>query len=320
MAMKTIGVLVFEGVQSLDVSGPLDVFAETNAIVDPDKGYRITLVGPRTPFAASNGMLLVADIDYCEATGPFDLFLVAGGPGLPTGHASCDLIECVQRLAATSTVYGSICTGAFLLGAAGLLDGRKVTTHWQNAKHLAARFPNADVDFDKIYLRDDCLITSAGVTAGIDLALALVREDHGPAISLAVAKRLVVVAQRLGGQSQFSPYIEMTTDAMSPISTITSHVMEHLNHSLSVSELAATVRMSERTFARAFASATGSTPAQFVERARIDAARALLEGTAKPLKVIAHECGFGNPKRMREVFLKRLGLLPTQYRGQFLVH
>ncbi|ASR10067.1 AraC family transcriptional regulator (plasmid) [Rhizobium leguminosarum bv. viciae] len=318
--MKTIGVLVFEGVQSLDVSGPLDVFAETNAIVGSDKGYSLTLIGPgRGPFAASNGMLLAADVDYSEATGPFDLFLVAGGPELPTGEASREIIECILRLSAASAVYGSICTGAFLLGAAGLLNGRRVTTHWQNARQLAARFPKADVDFDKIFLRDDRLITSAGVTAGIDLALALVREDHGSAISLAVAKRLVVVAQRLGGQSQFSPYVEIPTDAASPISSITSYVMENLDHALSVAELAATVSMSERTFARAFASATGSTPAQFVEQARVDAARALLEGTAKPLKVIAHECGFGNPKRMREVFLKRLGVLPTQYRNQFLI-
>jgi transcriptional regulator GlxA family with amidase domain len=318
--MKTIGVLVFEGVQSLDVSGPLDVFAETNLIVGPDKGYRVTLIGPgRTPFSASNGMRLAADVDYSDAAGPFDLFLVAGGPGLPTGNVSHELIECVLRLSRASIVYGSICTGAFLLGACGLLDGRRVTTHWQNAKQLAARFPKAHVDFDKIFLRDDRLITSAGVTAGIDLALDLVREDHGPAISLAVAKRRVVVAQRLGGQSQFSPYVEMTTDPASPLSSITSYVMENLDNALSVAELAATVSMSERTFARAFAAATGSTPAYFVERARIDAARALLEGTQKPLKVIAHECGFGNPKRMREVFFRRLGVLPTQYRNQFLI-
>jgi putative intracellular protease/amidase len=218
--MKTIGVLVFEGVQSLDVCGPLDVFAETNAVVGPDKGYHVTLIGPDER------------------------------PELPTRDTSRELIECIVRLSNSSVVYGSICTGAFLLGAAGLLDGRRVTTHWQNAKQLAARFPAADVDFDKIFLRDGRLITSAGVTAGIDLALALVREDHGPAISLAVAKRLVVVAQRLGGQSQFSPYVEMTTDAASPISSIATYVMENLNHALSVAELAATVAMSERTFAR----------------------------------------------------------------------
>jgi len=146
------------------------------------------------------------------------------------------------------------------------------------------------------------------------------REDHGPAISLAVAKRLVVVAQRLGGQSQFSPYIEFSLDAGSPISGVATYVMEHLGRNLSVADLSAACGMSERNFARAFGASTGSTPAQFVESARIDAARAMLERTSKPLKLIAHECGFGNPTRMREVFVKRLGILPTQYRDQFLIN
>jgi transcriptional regulator GlxA family with amidase domain len=319
--MKTIGMLVFEGVQSLDVSGPLDVFAETNAYIEPDKHYKILTIGPSDRHVtASNGMILASNLSYEEASGPLDLFLVPGGPSLPTLEAPVDIINCIRRLAPLSAIYGSVCTGAFLLGAAGLLDGRKVTTHWQNAKQLAARYPNANVDYDRIYLRDGPLVTSAGVTAGIDLALALVREDHGSAVSLAVAKRLVVVAQRLGGQSQFSPYIPVSSDAGSPISRVAAYVMENLCRHLSVAELATASAMSERNFARTFVAMTGSTPAQFVERARVDAARALLEGTSKPLKLIAHECGFGNPKRMREVFLKRLGILPTQYRNQFLIN
>lgn len=318
---KTIGMLVFEGVQALDVSGPLDVFAEANAIVGVEAGYSIASIGPGDRgFHASNGTILGANLSYRHAQGPFDLFLVAGGPLLPTSEAPQELVECIQRLVPRSAIYGSVCTGAFLLGAAGFLDGRNVTTHWQNAKQLAARFPNANVDFDRIYLRDGPLVTSAGVTAGIDLALALVREDHGPAVSLAVAKRLVVVAQRQGGQSQFSPYIEVPADSGSPIARVTDYVMANLNRQLSVAELAAASSMSARNFARIFVSATGSTPAQFVERARVDAARAMLEGTGKPLKVIAHECGFGNPKRMREVFFKRLRILPTQYRDQFLTN
>ncbi|WP_426230393.1 GlxA family transcriptional regulator [Pararhizobium sp. DWP3-4] len=318
--MKTIGMLVFEGVQSLDVAGPLDVFAEANAFIEPDQHYEIRTIGPSDRYVtASNGMILASNLGYAETKGRIDLFLVPGGPSLPTSEAPAEIVDCIQRLAALSGVYGSVCTGAFLLGAAGLLDGRKVTTHWQNAKQLAMRYPYADVDYDRIYLRDGPLVTSAGVTAGIDLALALVREDHGPAVSLAVAKRLVVVAQRLGGQSQFSPYIEFTLDAGSPISGVITYVMGHLGRDLSVGELATATAMSERNFARAFVATTGSTPAQFVERARVDAARSMLEGTRKPLKLIAHECGFGNPKRMREVFVKRLGILPTQYRDQFLI-
>jgi transcriptional regulator GlxA family with amidase domain len=319
--MKTIGMLIFEGVQSLDVSGPLDVFAEANAFIEPDQRYKIMTIGPsHRHVTASNGMILASNLDYEQADSPLDLFLVPGGPSLPTSEAPSEIVDCIQRLALLSDVYGSVCTGAFLLGGAGLLDGRKVTTHWQNARQLATRYPGADVDYDRIYLRDGPLVTSAGVTAGIDLGLALVREDHGPAISLAVAKRLVVVAQRLGGQSQFSPYIEFSLDAGSPISGVATYVMEHLGRNLSVADLAAACGMSERNFARAFGASTGSTPAQFVESARIDAARAMLERTSKPLKLIAHECGFGNPTRMREVFVKRLGILPTQYRDQFLIN
>lgn len=319
--VRRVGILVFEGVQSLDLSGPMDVFAEANVFIAPEKKYDLVSIGPEDRwFRASNGLILASDLSYREAQGPFDLLLVAGGPSLPVEEAPEELVECIQRLVLESAIYGSICTGAFLLGYAGLLDGHKVTTHWQNAKQLATRFPNAVVDFDRIYLRDGPLLTSAGVTAGIDLALALVREDHGTEVSLAVAKRLVVVAQRQGGQSQFSPYVDVSSDTQSPLSQVAAYVMKNLDRKLSVAELAAQSSMSERNFARAFVSATGSTPAQFVESARVDAARALLESSGKPLKVIAHECGFKHPKRMREVFLRRLGILPTQYRNQFLIN
>ena len=319
--MKTIAMLIFDGVQSLDISGPLDVFAEANALIGTDQQYQMLTIGPRDRnVTASNGMILASSLSYTQATGPFDLFLVPGGPSLPTTDAPAEILECIRRLAPQSGMYGSVCTGAFLLGAAGLLDGRKVTTHWQNAKQLAMKYPNAQVDYDRIYLRDGAFVTSAGVTAGIDLALALVREDHGPAVSLAVAKRLVVVAQRLGGQSQFSPYLEIDSHASSPISTVCAYVMQHLGRHLSVAELSIASAMSERNFARTFVSETGITPARFVEKARVDLARAMLEGTNKPLKVISHECGFGNPKRMREAFLKRLGVSPAQYRHQFLIN
>lgn len=317
--MRKIAMLIFPGVQALDVSGPLDVFSEANAFLHPDEGYEVTMIGPdHAPIKASNGMTLLADLSYEAASGPYHLFLVAGGPGLPTQVLDQSLIDCIQRLAASSRIYGSVCTGAFCLGAAGLLDGRKVTTHWQNAKQLASRFPKAEVDLDRIYLRDGALVTSAGVTAGIDLALALVRDDEGPKISLAVAKRLVVVAQRSGGQSQFSPYID-AGDATSPVSRVTAYVMDNLTAPLSVAELATAAAMSARSFARAFVAETRSTPAEFVERARIDAARGMLEGTSKPLKVVAYDCGFGNPKRLRQVFLRRLGVSPAQYRDQFTV-
>jgi transcriptional regulator GlxA family with amidase domain len=213
--------------------------------------------------------------------------------------------------------YGSICTGAFALGNAGLLNGRDVTTHWQNAKRLAERFPLARVDLDRIYMRDGNLVTSAGVTAGIDVALALVAEDHGPHVALAVAKRLVVFAQRRGGQSQFSPYLSVPADESSPVAKVQPYVMEHIGERLSVAQLALVAGMSERHFARAFGQLAQMTPREFVERARVDAARSALESSDRPLKTVAYECGFGTADRMRLVFMRRLGVSPNDYRLSF---
>jgi transcriptional regulator GlxA family with amidase domain len=213
--------------------------------------------------------------------------------------------------------YGSICTGAFVLGHAGLLDDRRVTTHWQDAQALAARFPKAKVEPDSIYVRDGRLITSAGVTAGIDLALALVGQRHGHATALKVAKRLVVIAQRQGGQSQFSPYLSAPADPASPIARIQGHVMANIGGRHSLESLAAAVGMSPRNFARHFVQEAGITPHEFIERARVDAARMMLEGSDRPLKTVAFDSGFGSPDRMRIVFMARLGITPSQYRASF---
>ncbi|WP_414127770.1 GlxA family transcriptional regulator [Rhizobium jaguaris] len=310
--------IIFPGVQALDVSGPLDAFAEANVFIADDDGYRVTLIGPeREPFRASNGMLLAPDLTYEEAEPGFQLVLVAGGPGLPEAAPDPRLAACLHAIVGAAARYGSICTGAFALGHAGLLDGRMVTTHWQNAPVLARMFPEANVDFDRIYIRDGALLTSAGVTAGIDLALSIINEDHGSAVALAVAKRLVVVAQRQGGQSQFSPYISAPSEESSPIAKVYQHVMAHLRDRLSVADLAERAGMSPRNFARAFAQQVQATPAEFVEQARVDAARNLLEGSDLALKAIAFECGFGNVQRMRLVFAKRLGVTPNQYRASF---
>jgi transcriptional regulator GlxA family with amidase domain len=212
--------------------------------------------------------------------------------------------------------YGSICTGAFALGHAGLIDNKTVTTHWQNAPLLAKRFPEARVEFDRIYMRDGALVTSAGVTAGIDLALSLVHEDYGAEVSLSVAKRLVVVAQRQGGQSQFSPYL-VATEPESPIARVHAHVMSHLQDSNDVDALASVAGMSVRSFARIFKQETKITPGEFVERARIDAARNRLEGGDLTLKVVAHECGFSSAEHMRLAFARQLGVTPSQYRSSF---
>jgi transcriptional regulator GlxA family with amidase domain len=316
--VKTVALAIFPGVQALDVAGPLDVFAETASFVGPGEGYAITLLGPdRAPFRASNGLLMAPDLSFDEATSPYDLLLVAGGPSLPSQGCDPRLVAWLKDAAPRCGQYGSICTGAFALGEAGLLDGRTVTTHWSDAHALAEQFPLARVEDDRIFIRDGDLVTSAGVTAGIDLALALVNEDHGPEVALSVAKRLVVVAQRQGGQSQFSPFLAPPSKPRSPIAAVHGHVMADLRGAHSVQDLAAVAGMSPRTFARVFKQETRLTPADFVEGARIDAARNRLEGGDLPLKVVAYECGFHNAEHMRLAFTRRLGVTPSDYRARF---
>jgi transcriptional regulator GlxA family with amidase domain len=317
--MPTVAIAIFPGVQALDVAGPVDVFAEANRFIARGHQYDVKLVAAQAePLRASNGMTLVADATFEQAREPFDLALVAGGPAL-ADHEVPDarLLEWLANVATRCRRYGSICTGAFALGHAGLLDARNVTTHWQHAAQLAAQFPRAQVDFDRIYLRDGPLVTSAGVTAGIDLSLALVAEDHGPHTALAVAKRLVVFAQRQGGQSQFSPYLTAPADDTSPAAKVQAHVLACIRESFTVTQLADVAGMSARNFARVFVQETGVTPHEFVERARVDAARKLLESSGAALKAIAYDCGFGTADRMRIVFAKRLGVTPMQYRERF---
>jgi transcriptional regulator GlxA family with amidase domain len=318
MAVRKVAIVIHGGVQALDVAGPVDVFAEANGYVAEGSGYETVLVAAdRELLRASNGMKISADLGFDDADGRFDIVLVAGGPALPEAPSDPELTQWLRRVPERAELYGSICTGAFALGHAGLLDGHQVTTHWQNAKQLAARFPDAEVVPDRIYIRDRRLMTSAGVTAGIDLGLALVGEHHGPQVAVAVAKRLVVVAQRQGGQSQFSPYLTAPANEDSPIARVQMHVMEHIGDKHTLQSLAEAVGMSVRNFGRAFAQATGITPHEFVEQARIDAARRLLEGSDRPLKAVAFDCGFGSADRMRIVFSERLGVSPAHYRASF---
>lgn len=318
MTVRTVAIAIHDGVQALDVAGPLDVFHEANAYLANDERYETVLVAAdHSPLRASNNMQLRADLAFGEATDVFDVLLVAGGPSLPDASPDPRLIEWLSDAPNHANLYGSICTGAFALGYAGLIDQRRVTTHWQHAPKLAARFPLACVEPDAIYVRDDRLMTSAGVTAGIDLALALVGQCHGQHIALTVAKRLVVVAQRQGGQSQFSPYLTAPANPTSPVARIQTHVMTHIGERHSLQSLANEVGMSARNLARYFVQETGITPHEFVQRARIDAARRMLEASDRPLKAVAYDCGFGTVDRMRLTFNERLGVTPTQYRSNF---
>jgi transcriptional regulator GlxA family with amidase domain len=318
MAIQRVAIAIHPGVQALDVAGPVDAFAEANGFVPEGQGYETVLVAADLqPLRTSNGTKIVADLTFAEARDGFAILLVAGGPTLPAAEPDPEMSQWLRSAPDRAELYGSVCTGAFALGHAGLLDGYRVTTHWQNAQLLALRFPAAKVEHDRIYIRDRRLVTSAGITAGIDLALSLVGERHGPQVAVAVAKRLVVVAQRQGGQSQFSPYLTAPADDESPIARAQAHVMARVGGRHTLQSLAEAVGMSARNFSRHFAQETGITPHEFIERARIDAARRLLEASDEPLKAVAYDCGFGSADRMRIVFGERLGVSPAQYRASF---
>ncbi len=316
--MRHVVVAVFPGVQALDVSGPLDVFSEANAFVADGAGYRASVASAGGgAVRASNGQWLLADVAFDVTDAPIDIALVAGSPALPTQVVDPALAAWLRTVAARAPRFGSICTGTFALGAAGLLAGRTVTTHWQWSGLLARRYPDARVEADRIHCRDGPLITSAGVTAGIDLALALVAEDHGAVVARAVAKRLVVFAQRQGGQSQFSPYLAAVGDVDDPMARVQAHVLANLRGDLSVAALSQAAAMGVRSFAREFVARAGMTPRDFVEGARVDAARHLLESMAQPLKTVAFECGFASGDRMRLAFARRVGVTPAEYRARF---
>jgi len=319
MPSRTVAILVYEGVQALDVAGPVDVFAEASRQLPPGEGYAIVLVAETIdPVRTSNGTRIVPDRCLRDAKDSFAVVLVAGGECLYNGVRPSDaVLDWLSSAAARADLYGAVCAGAFALGHAGLLDYRSCTTHWGAAAALARDFPRAKVDADRIFVRDGRLVTSAGITAGIDMALALVAQDHGAQVALTVAKHLVVVTQRRGGQSQFSPFLAEAPREESLMARVQEYVLDHLRSTLSVDELASISGMSVRSFSRHFVEEAGITPREFVERARIDAARNLLEAGELPLKSVAYDCGFGDPDRMRAVFSRKVGVSPAAYREQF---
>ncbi|WP_206240036.1 GlxA family transcriptional regulator [Novosphingobium terrae] len=318
MTARQMAIVVFQGVQALDVAGPLDVFAAANGFLPPEDRYECLLVaGTTQPVRGSNGMRLSPDLSFAEAERTFDTVMVAGGPDLPSSPADDEMSTWLQDWGVRAQRYGSICNGAFALGRAGLLDGRTVTTHWLCSDQLAREFPKARVEHNRIHARDDRLVTSAGVTAGIDLSLALVSEDHGAAISLACAKALVVVAQRQGGQSQFSPLLLPVGDSETPLGKVQAYVMEHIREGFPVERLAEIAGVSARSIARLFVKELGVTPHEYVEGVRLDQARNLLESSDVALKAIAFDCGFANPDQMRSAFQRRLEVTPLQYRANF---
>ncbi|BAN27832.1 GlxA family transcriptional regulator [Caballeronia insecticola] len=315
-----VAMVVFDGVQALDVAGPLDVFAEANTHLPLHQRYEVTLVGYKAGVVTcSNGMQLHVPFGFVDSTMQFDLLLVAGGPQLPDWQPPDAFLAWLQDQARGAARFGSVCNGAFLLGHAGLLDGKQATTHWADAARLAREFPHADVQPDRIFTRDGRLFTSAGVTAGIDLCLSLVAEDWGHELAVHVAKRLVVYIQREGGQSQYSPYIGAGKDEAPIIGKVHQYVTEHIADALSIEQLASAVSVSRRTFSRVFAKYAKVTPSAFVEQVRVDTARKLLEDSDAPLKTVAFKCGFHSATHMRTTFSRRLNVTPKQYRQRFRV-
>jgi transcriptional regulator GlxA family with amidase domain len=315
---KTVAIVVFAGVQSLDVTGPMDVFSEANRFLPQEDNYRLDVIGvERGMMPCSNGLSLNAHRHFSEALEAYDLLLVAGGPQLPFMNFSPTFDAWLRDACARAKRFGSICNGAFMLARAGLLEGRTVTTHWGDAAELAALCPSTQVEADRLYVQDAELFTSAGVTAGIDLSLYLLAQDHGPEVALSVAKRLVVFTQRSGGQSQFSPFLTPHAEPTSAVALVQLYVLANLNGDLTLADLANAANMSARNFSRVFAKEAKITPAEFVERARVDAARVMLESTASPLKTVAYQCGFRDAQHMRSVFNRRLGVTPQQFRLNF---
>jgi transcriptional regulator GlxA family with amidase domain len=311
-------VVVLDGVQALDVAGPLDVFAEANTFLPEQDRYEVSFVGLTSGVVTcSNGMQLTVPFAYNDYPGDADLVLVAGGPQLPNLAPDSAFLAWLRDATARARRFGSVCNGAFVLAHAGLLDARQVTTHWSDARRLAEQFPQAHVLPDKIFIRDGRLFTSAGVTSGIDLCLALVAEDFGRALAVRVAKRLVVYMQREGGQSQYSPYVSDDDVEDSVIARVREYIKDHITEMPSIDQLADAIAVSRRTFSRIFAKSAHMTPLAFVEQVRIDVARGLLEETGVPLKTVAYRAGFHSSGHMRMAFARRLGVTPKQYRERF---
>ncbi len=314
---RLIVMLVYPGVMAMDVFGPLEAFATANHAAGQPL-YRLEIAGmTKAPVATSLGIEITPTVALDDIAGPIDTLLVSGGFGQAEASSDQRLLAWLRTNRLRARRCGSICTGAFVLAAAGLLDGKRATTHWALTDELDHRYPEVSVEADAIYVRDGNVYTSAGVTTGIDLALSLIEEDHGRTLSLRVARALVAYLKRPGGQSQFSNHLLAQFAASPPVRQAQEWALENLSADLSVKALAKRARMSERSFRRAFVEETGEAPRDFVERIRIDAARSLFEEAQLSVQVVAARCGFESADNLRRAFVRRLGVTPHDYRQRF---
>jgi transcriptional regulator GlxA family with amidase domain len=318
-AVRVVELLAFPLVQLLDVTGPIQVFASANDFVLEAGGrppYDLRVVAQNGAQVTASAGLKLSTLPLALGGAAVDTLMVAGGQGVEAAAADPAIIEWVQARAKRARRIASVCTGAFLLAASGLLDGRRATTHWSYCAELARRFPKVRVESDPIFVRDGPVWSSAGVTAGIDLALALVEEDLGRKAALAVARYLVVFMKRPGGQAQFSTALSLKA-ADDEFGALHDWINTHLADDLPLPVLADQAGMSERSFSRHYAESTGLTPARAIERLRVEAARRLLSESGLPVKRICQRCGFGSEETMRRSFLRLLAVTPQEYRARF---
>lgn len=317
---RRVAMVAFDGIQILDVAGPIEVFSlasrllfEHGHVAEPP--YEVVLAARQAgPLRSSCGISLVAGCSLREL-GPVDTLLVSGGNGVTAALADEALVAWLAAEAPLARRYGSVCTGALLLARAGLLAGRRVTTHWAHTGELAELAPSARIEPDAIYVRDQRLWTSAGVTAGMDMALAMVEEDLGRRLALDVARQLVMYLKRPGGQSQYSaPLAAQVMNEDARFQALVAWIIEHPERELSVSMLAERTGMSPRHFSRCFHEETGLTPAKFVERVRFEAAQRCLAEGDQSLESVAARCGFGSTETLRRVFMRNAGMGPGAYR------
>jgi transcriptional regulator GlxA family with amidase domain len=316
---RRILIIAVPPMRTLDVFGPAEVFGDANWLRGGKPVYKVSIISACADRLVFNhlGTPVHADRTYREYRGPIDTLLVAGCMGPRELHYAPGFLDWLRLQSSRSRRFGSICTGAFILAKAGLLDGRRATTHWNWARELAEDYSQVTVDPDPIYIRDGSCYTSAGVTAGIDLCLALVEEDLGRALALRIAQMMVVFLRRPGGQSQFSATLEAQTRESRPLGDLLAWLPDHLRQDLSVNSLARRAAMSPRNFARLFKQEHGKSPGQHIEDLRLEAARRQLESTSHSTGEIADACGLASAEVLRRMFRRRLQVTPGQYRASF---
>ncbi|WP_235840278.1 GlxA family transcriptional regulator [Citrifermentans pelophilum] len=317
---RTVVLVGFEGASALDITGPYEVFAAASTMTPESDSlpYRVMLLADQAgPLRTASGLCLVADESWRDYHDKPDTLLIAGGPDVTPLIGNDDFLEWLKGMAEKACRIGSVCTGAFALADAGLLDGRRATTHWDAVERLAGYYPQVSVEPDSIFVKDGNIYTSAGVTAGMDLALALVEEDLGRQTALAVARQLVMFLKRPGGQSQFSSRLQAQAIEGSRLSPLLSWLAKNYRQPLNVEEMASRTAMSKRTFCRIFVAETGVTPAYYLERLRLEHAVSLLEASGISLDATAKECGFSGDEQLRRAFRRHRGITPQEYRDRF---